>query len=599
MREKYSKKNGKQKSKCCEFFASDELSPLLWEKRIFAGPEKVIQTNLMKVFYFGDSNYGMSRLKSRLETSINSDYVEVLFFPLKDMIYFEDFEEEKMIIIDLSPWDELLFPYVINPLKILEKSGCLVKTKVFVILGSKPTPKVEATLATCPLIQGMYVVGGDQEVFYDFLVQEITGNKITKDYASLKGMAVEVPCLFPLSLRKFNQDYAILATHNSIEWSKVEVQDSLFDYFSIKEISLRDGKKKSSSFEYKFSMPLQRHKNPLKAGEISVDQFEGHINKNMEHFLQNQNDVALIGGGEYFKRVASLLDFECNSHITHYQDLSNLHQELIDLRPELIFIALDQSESDEADPEKGFDIKQCELLFTEIKKISFYEPIVLIFNSESNSEGLQLLHDYPKVMGFMEEPKRSFILQLIEKYRKSTQREITLSNLIYPRPDHAYSAGWICSSIMLHELSESEISFSYQGEIVLGSWLRLEFPFPLSLYVFEEGASNAGAGFRLYRARPMGLFGKDENLLRVFINLAFEDPQEFVKYYVKHPSFLEDYFKKHLEGQGLPNEEDLQEKKRVEQVYQEKLAQAQKEAEAKAKAEAEAEPETSCEEESL
>lgn len=549
----------------------------------------------MKVFYFSESNYRVSRIKSRLETCIDGDYVEFLHFPLNDLIYFEDFEAGKTFIIDLSPWDELLLPYLINPLKILKKSGCLEEAKVFVILGSKPTPKVEATLATCPLLQGMYVVGGDQEVFYDFLIQELTGKSSPSEFAALKGMSVEIPCLFPISLRKFNKEYAILASHNQIPWEKVEVRDSLFEYFSLKEISLREGKKKESSFEYKFTLPLQHHKGKLKKGEVSAELFEGYINKHMSQFLQNQNDVAIIGKGEYFKRIARLLDFECNSHITHYQDFTNIYQGLNELQPELIFLSLENSsDGDLASPEEsvpleeGFSIEQCKALFEQIKKISFYNPIVLIFNSNSHSLALQQFFDYEKILGLKDEPSREFILQLITKYRTSTQREITLEKLVYPRPDHPFSAGWVSSSIMLHEFSETLVSFSYQGEIVPGSWLRLEFPFPLSLYVFEECPSNCGPNFRGYKARIMGLFGIDEYRLRVFINLAYEDPQEFLKYYVDHPTFLSEHLEKHLEGVGVPNQEDLDEKQRVETEYLERLA---KEKEEKLKQEMEKEEE--------
>ncbi|MCF8060215.1 MAG: hypothetical protein K9K67_13020 [Bacteriovoracaceae bacterium] len=529
----------------------------------------------MKVFYFSESNYRVSRIRSLIETAVDGEYVDFLHFPLNDLLYFEDYEEGKTLIIDLSPWDEILLPSLINPLKILEKSGCLVEAKVFVILGSKPTPKVEATLATCPLIQSMYVVGGDQDVFFNFLVQELTGKANPIEFAALKGMNVETPCLFPISLRKFKKEYAIFASHNQIPWEKIEVQDSLFEYFSLNEVSLRDAKRKEKSFEYTFSLPLVNHKGALKKGEVNKGTFEGHINKQMNQFLQNQNDVAIIGEGEYFKRIASLMDYESNSHVTHYEDFTNIFHDLNKLQPELIILNLNDLEEDN-EGEKlydGLSTEQCQALFEEIKKISFYSPVIIVFNSKSDSGTLQDLFGYQKILSLNHDPSREFILNLINKYRSSTQREITLEKLIYPRPEHPFSSGWVKSTITLHEISESNVTFSYQGEIILGSWIRLEFPFPLSLYVYEESASNCGANFKGYKGKIMGLFGLEEYKLRVFINLAFQDPQEFLKYYVNHPTFLKDHLDKHLKGLGVPNEEELAEKKRVEADYLKKLAE--------------------------
>lgn len=561
----------------------------------------------MKVFYFSESIHGATQLNDKLEKASTEASFEVIHFPLAELIQFENQEENKVLILDLSPLDDALFPMVINPLKILQKSGCLIKTKTYVILGKRPSLATEANLATCPLIQGMFVVGGDEEHFYGFLTNYLAGNPIPNDYATLQGMSVEVPMLFPFSLRKFDKEQAIIATHHQIPFDKTEVQNSIFDYLKLKEVTLRDANKRSESFQYKFSMPLQQHKGALKKGEMSKDAFEEHINRYSDHFLQKQNDVLIIGEGDYFKRLSSILDFECNSHIHHFDNYDELPKKVAELKPELIFLNLqgkseqndiskdsENSENTESenDTPKESNLSKLQSLFAQIKDISFYDPIVLIFSSPSDSFSFQEYFDYKKVLALQEMPTRNFILSLIEKFKTSTQLELSLAQFVYPRADHPYAAGWMISNVFLHEFNEGEIKFSYQEEILIGTWLKLEFPFPLSLFVYEECPSNQGAEYRCYKARIMGLFGSDENRLRVFINLSYQEPQEFFEYYLKHPTFLKEHLDKHLEGLGIPNEEEINEKKQLEEEYlkeKERLASEKVEQEKKKAAEKESE----------
>lgn len=516
----------------------------------------------MNVFYFSESRHGAIQLRASLKDHCPNALIDVLYVPLKDLIYFENVEEDKIILIDLSPWDEHLFSQVIGPLKILEKADCLVETNTFVILGEYPNAYVESTLATSPLIDGYFVIGEDPDGLFNLLSMKLTQAKTERKFAKLRGMNNEIELKLPFSLTSISLKESKLLTHHEIKVKNPIVQNSWFDEFNLDTLTIHGGISSASLFEYNFTLPITKGAFRPKKGDISYEKLEKYINTPGSGFIQKQNDISIIGDDRELARLAKIIDLESNSHVHHHKEVDGCISEIIKIQPELIFVKI----KDEAQVIKETEQRETGIAFIELPKLidkikeqKYYIPILIFLNSPSASLAVQQVFNYSKILAFTEEPTRSLILKIISLFRTSSAREMTLERPVILRGDNSQSSGWLNANCILHELSESEISFSYEGDILIGAWVRLEFPFPITARIVKRNASPKGGKFVCYQAQIMGLQEPKASKLRVFINLAFEDPHEFITYYLNHPDLLKEHIEKHIKGNKVAEDENEEE----------------------------------------
>lgn len=513
---------------------------------------------MKSIYYFGGNPGFGEMIKNKLDESFGDHQIGFKYDKLEKLCLFNEVKPlNKLIILDLSPWDESLLPEILYPLKILEKLEIVLENQVIVLTGEEMSLQSEAALAANHLVMGCYTKGEDLDIFFNFICRELaleTSNE--NPFAKLNGLSTEIPLKIPFLINNFKGQEGNLEMPIAPTYSELETSGSFLENFRIQKAKVSSGVKKGKRFHYPFYLPIKKDfLNPNK-DEIKESLFVKFLDRNQKHFKQKHGEIALLGQGLAYERYAKILDLECQANVHHLLPEKSSLKNLKEILPEIIFMRVfDEAglkdgnqrsdESKDLDDEKGFTFDDIIEVVEEIKKVERYDPILIVMNSPSASAALRDAFEYEKILGFPDELSREFLLELIDKFNAHTPKDFNLDEKITVKENSPFAAGWFDSTCIIHSLSESHIEFSYEGDIFPGTWVHLTFPFDLSLLILEETPSLLGGAFKKYNAKIMGLYGLKENKIRVLINLAYEEPKEFFDYYIKHPKFLEETLEKH------------------------------------------------------
>lgn len=513
---------------------------------------------MKSVFYFG-SNPGFGQLiKEKLDNTFDNNQIKFHYEKLdKFYLFNETLPLNKLIILDLSPWDQSLLPEILYPLKILEKLEIIGENQVIVLTGDEMGLQSEAALAANHLVMGCYTKGEDLDIFFDFICRELAlQSNSEKDYAKLSGLSTEVPLKIPFLINNFKAQEGHLESPIAPSYAELEISGSFLENFQISKIKVSNGTKKGKRFHYPFYLPVKKdHLNPKK-GEIKESLFKNFLERNEKSFKQKRREIAILGQGLAYERYAKILDLESQANVFHLLPEKSSLKKLKEIMPDIIFMRVydeaglkkdhEKSEhSEDLDNEKGFTFDDIIEVIEEIKNIDHFEPICIVMNSPSPSAAFRDAFEYEKILSFPDELNRDFLLELIERFNAHGPKSFDLSDTLIVKENSPYAAGWFESHCIIHSFSETTIEFSFEGDIFPGTWVHLTFPFDLSLLILEENASSLGGSFKKYKAKIMGLFGHKENKVRVLINLAYEEPKEFFDYYINHQELLTSTLEKH------------------------------------------------------
>lgn len=190
-----------------------------------------------------------------------------------------------------------------------------------------------------------------------------------------------------------------------------------------------------------------------------------------------------------------------------------------------------------------------ELLVETIKKIEGHTPFILIYNCKTiNSKGFQERFKYPLILANASKLSLDNIVQLAEIYENKQQNKLKAAitqkvkdlkkqdpvkyktlkesdfedKRFYIKKNHDLSFVSIRHSITILSLSETEIKFSTNADLELGSY-RMEFPVKMGVgLVPQEGKKCVSQGGQFYYHGMIHSVGeREKKALRQFINEVF------------------------------------------------------------------------------
>jgi hypothetical protein len=502
---------------------------------------------MKEILYFG----GNRRVVDLIKKKVGALSVKITTKTLSDLSFYSDEEEgeKKILLVDLSPWDETLFAEIVPVLNLLEKDGVLRRCCVYLLFGHDPELVSKATLANCHAIKSYLVVGEDEDLFGNKLLCEL---ELEEDksgrYLSVSQLEVRINCLIPFKVNKIGIPHCLMSGPFQIKKGDFQIKGSLLSDLNQKMISLE-----KSDQGYHFSLPFKRPGFISKKDDINQDIFIREINANKNFFRQRRGSIFLIGNDEKSERISRLLDYQANARVHFINDLDILKEEVNKHHPSVLFINL----KDEANL-KGEESDLTGFVFEDLLKVKsaipfdeFYKPIIIVLNSPSRSLALRQVFRYDKIVALEEELSREILYELISKYNEKKLQDLSLEQGVIPIDSNVRSCGWIISEVCLHQMSEDRFTFSCPYGLEEGSWIHLEFPFALTAEITDIQPSPLGRDQKKYSCRILGLCGEAERYLRVFLNFAYKDPKEVFTYYNEHPTLLIDNLKKHLHGNGF------------------------------------------------
>lgn len=312
--------------------------------------------------------------------------------------------------------------------------------------------------------------------------------------------------------------------------------------------------------KYEFIPPIVQDnshitRNNLYGDKVSKLHFERILKTHGQNLIQKINAIGIFGPNWKIKRISKLLDLESCSEVLWFSNFKVGKDDFIEKLPDLIFLNIEDAHQNKAtdsvpinSSSEGFKFEEIPALLRIIKTQDFYEPIIIVLNSPSHSLALQQVFQYEKIRAFQQRMTREVLLGIIEKYNNSYTEPMTVSSPHFIKVESQQRIFWLEQKMILHTLNEDYIEFFFSGDIPPYTWIHVDCPESLSVVVLPDILNISGPNKeKAYRARIMGLQGRLESYLRVFINFCFDNPQESFQNFNQIKNRVYDYLEE-VEG---------------------------------------------------
>ncbi len=506
---------------------------------------------MKRLNYFGTRSSFVETLKNEFHGLVESNQLSIHQGQLDELdeYTFKEHEESSVIILDISPLDELLAPKICPSLLMLKEEEQLEKTKIILTSGKPPSLELQGLYHSCG-VQYFFVWGGDEKLFRRNILELLDQNPPdNSDFATLRNIDTPIMAWFPASFNKISSKVATIESPLDLPiGEKLVIEGRLVKDLGLQKITLRKKSSESDNLYYpnKFEMipPIVNDyghitKNDLYGEKISRQHFERIIKTHGTQFIQKMNTIGVFGPNRQMKRISKLLNLESCSEVLWFKNFTEDKAKLKEILPDLLFLNIDD-EADLSDKEEnaevnngknkedfGFKFEEIPQLIQVVKGQSNYDPIIIILNSPSHSLALKQVFQYDKLMAFQQKMTREVLLGIIDKYNNWMSAPLTFSSPQFVKVESSDRIFWLEKEIILHTLNEDYIEFFYNGEITPYTWMTIECPEKLSVVILPTLINKTGpSGEKAFKARIMGLQGMLESYLRVFVNQCYDNPQE-------------------------------------------------------------------------
>lgn len=257
--------------------------------------------------------------------------------------------------------------------------------------------------------------------------------------------------------------------------------------------------------------------------KIDRDTVETWIDNHQEILLQKNNHIFVYGRGHDTKLMVNVLMEQCKSRINWFESLVEDCDSIPLLCPEIIMIQLE--ENSEA-PEEANTFENIPLIIKQIQQTPNYNPVLILFNSPSTSEAVQTVMGYEKIVALTGEFTCELLEGIFRRYNSRMSNEFSYEHYHFLNLSAPARALEIKREIILHTMSEHEVTFSYDGDLPMYSVLSLESPRPIMLMIIPSPIPlyNTPKG-KTYYALIMGITEDHFKFLRTFVNKAIGNPK--------------------------------------------------------------------------
>lgn len=500
---------------------------------------------MKRLHYFGTRLSFIETLKFEFHGLVESNQLQIHHGSLDELdeyTYSEHQQEVAVIILDISPLDEILAPKICPSLLMLKEEAQLDKTKIILTCGKKPSPELEGLYHSCG-VQSYFVWGGDEKLFFRNILEFLDQKPPEKsEFATLNQISTPISCYFPASFNKISSKIASIESPTALTLNKkLYINGGLIHKLGLKNITLKasveDQEYLYYPHRYVFVPPIVQDINhitqkDLYGEKISKEHFERILRTHGKNFIHKINTIGVFGPNRKMKRISKLLNLESCSEVHWLSNFQGSESLLKEEMPDLIFLNIEEltNENEKCTEENEFKYEDIPQLIDLVKKQDFYEPIIIVLNSPSHSTALKQVFNYEKLMAFQQSMTRDVLIGIIEKYNEWYDTPFSLNSPQFIKVDSEDRIFWIEDEIILETLNEDYVEFFYDGEILPYTWIRIQCPEELTLVVTPDNLNKSGPNKeKAYKARIMGLQGMLESYIRVFINHCIDDPSESLK----------------------------------------------------------------------
>jgi hypothetical protein len=231
--------------------------------------------------------------------------------------------------------------------------------------------------------------------------------------------------------------------------------------------------------------------------------------------------------------------------------------EIDSIKPDIILIQLDDSVGAREDREENNSIDDLKKFIDILNERSGQKPFVFITNTQSKSDAYKKIFDYEEIITFNKPMSSKLLVQVVNIFK--TKQGATRNLLPITPGRGAYSnissRALLEAPILVHEITEQTIKFSYPGELSLKAVLRFEKP--CEFYVSLTEQSKDGSSI-VYHGIVHGISETEKMKLRKFVNNLIFMPKkiERVKEKLEFKKKNLDYLLKKQEEQEKKDQEE-------------------------------------------
>lgn len=205
--------------------------------------------------------------------------------------------------------------------------------------------------------------------------------------------------------------------------------------------------------------------------------------------------------------------------------LKDIAAEIDGQRPQVIALALDVSKEGEKQEGPLNDMAMLEAIIRFLKdKLAKDPPFLVVFNATATSKELQASFGYPQIMAYDGPLGPEIMLKMASVFDKKLKEAVTTQMAQLPTPrvfikkTQPMSIAEIEEVIVLSQISETDLVFTCNRALPIGTVLRVEDPFVGYITVAEHPQLGKAPA---YYALVNGIGETEKKALRRFVNAIF------------------------------------------------------------------------------
>ena len=214
---------------------------------------------MKRLHYFGTRTSFVETLQNEFHGLTESGQLNIVHEQLRglDDYTYKDHEGSSVIILDISPLDEILAPKICPSLLMLKEEEQLGKTKIILTSGKKPSLALQGLYHSCG-VQYFFVWGGDEKLFLRTILEFLDQNPPDhSDFATLRNIDTPIIATFPATFNKISDKRATIESPIELPiGEKLLIEGGLINELGLKKITLNEKSTSNNNlyYPYKYGM---------------------------------------------------------------------------------------------------------------------------------------------------------------------------------------------------------------------------------------------------------------------------------------------------------------------------------------------------------
>lgn len=254
----------------------------------------------------------------------------------------------------------------------------------------------------------------------------------------------------------------------------------LFDQFTVHQFKVKQENVEIPQMnylnQYEADIPFPGPWDDIEPDSLIKDTYLTWVDHNKDDFQQMDLRICLFDAS-LNTFTSNFYELDKNALVYLRSDLGIDHDYLEILRPEIIIFNVEETPEELHESKKFYynSLEMLDQIFSSLALIRNYNPIVIVFNTPSNSEAFRKVYRYESLIVFPSEFEMGVLVKLIEQYRKKNpfhEKELKY----YLASDYTPSYFHINLPVTITSLTEHEITFLSKVELPYFTVLKFTIP---------------------------------------------------------------------------------------------------------------------------